>query len=50
MVKLNLKKIVVVDSLISACCNKKVGLNWKTMIYYCLKCEKKCLIKNGKKK
>jgi len=50
MVRLNLKNLVVVSSLISVCCNYKVGLNYKTMIYYCLKCKKRCKLKTKIKK
>jgi len=34
------------NGLLSQCCDFKVVLNIKTMIYRCLKCKKKCKIKN----
>lgn len=45
MVRLNKKNIIVQYSLLSQCCDDKVGLDYKKMIYYCLKCKKRCKLK-----
>jgi len=40
-----MKNNIIQNNLLSKCCNAKVVLNIKTMIYKCVKCKKKCLIK-----
>ena len=41
-----MKNSIIQNGLLSQCCNSKVVLNIKTMTYKCVKCKKKCKLKN----
>lgn len=41
-----MKNSIIQNGLLSKCCNAKVILNIKIMIYKCIKCKKKCKLKN----